>query len=202
MKPIMPALLVLAAASCALSLASCGKPDAAAPDAAAPAPAPAPDAKAPAPPLATGPKRDFPPVAEVGKLTFPTVERATLKNGIPVMLARRTAIPKLSMRLEFDAGPAVRYTSFYDGAPDEQRLAGRGGLNMKWTPLPRLTLAQELAVYVEKENTTAASTTSVETLLFGPLKGRLSYAVQYERDAPPDQKRTDTVSRASLVYSF
>lgn len=112
------------------------------------------------------------------------------------------AVNNSGLRLEFDAGPAVRYTSFYDGAPDEQRLAGRGGLNMKWTPWPRLTLAQELAVYVEKENTTAASTTSVETLLFGPLKGRLSYAVQYERDAPPDQKRTDTVSRASLVYSF
>jgi putative salt-induced outer membrane protein len=39
-------------------------------------------------------------------------------------------------------------------------------------------------------------------LLFGPLKGRLSYNVQYERDAPEGQKRTDTVSRASLVYAF
>ncbi|KQX18198.1 MULTISPECIES: DUF481 domain-containing protein [unclassified Sphingomonas] len=106
------------------------------------------------------------------------------------------------MRLEFDAGPAFRYTSFYDGGPDEQRIAGRGGLNLKWTPWTRVTLAQELAVYVQKDNTTAASTTSIETLLFGPLKGRLSYNVQYERDAPPDQKRTDTVSRASLVYSF
>lgn len=112
------------------------------------------------------------------------------------------AVNNPRLRLEFDAGPAFRYTAFYDGDPDEQRIAGRGALNMKWTPWPRLTLAQELAVYVEKENTTATSTTSVETLLFGPLKGRLSYNVQYERDAPPDQKRTDTVSRASLVYSF
>lgn len=112
------------------------------------------------------------------------------------------AVNNPKMRLEFDVGPAFRYTSFYDGEPDEQRIAGRGGLNLKWTPWPRVTLAQELAVYVQKENTTAASTTSIETLLFGPLKGRLSYNVQYERDAPPDQKRTDTVSRASLVYSF
>ncbi|MBO9499362.1 MAG: insulinase family protein [Novosphingobium sp.] len=70
-------------------------------------PARAPDAKAPPPPLATGPKRDYPPVAEVGKLTFPAVEHATLKNGIPVTLARRSAIPKLSLRLEFDAGYAA-----------------------------------------------------------------------------------------------
>lgn len=112
------------------------------------------------------------------------------------------AVNNPRMRLEFDLGPAFRYTSFYDGEPDEQRVAGRGALAMKWTPWPRVTLAQELAVYVEKENTTATSTTSIETLLFGPLKGRLSYNVQYERDAPSDQKRTDTVSRASLVYSF
>ncbi|MES2498020.1 MAG: DUF481 domain-containing protein [Pseudomonadota bacterium] len=112
------------------------------------------------------------------------------------------AVNSARMRLEFDAGPAFRYTSFYDGQPAEQRLAGRGGLNLKWTPWPRLTLAQELAVYVEQENSTATSTTSIETLLFGPLKARLSYNVQYERDAPPDQKRMDTVSRASLVYSF
>lgn len=123
--------------------------------------------------------------------------RLTAGAGLGVV-----AVNNPSLRLEFDAGPAYRYTSFYDGAPDEQRMAGRGGLNMKWTPWPRLTLAQEVAVYVEKQNTTAASTTSIETLLFGPLKGRLSYNVQYERDAPTDQKRTDSVSRASLVYSF
>jgi len=123
--------------------------------------------------------------------------RLTAGVGLGVVAVNN---PKL--KLELDAGPALRYTAFYDDEPDEQRIAGRAAVNMKWTPWSRLTVAQELAVYVEKENTTATSTTSIETLLFGPLKGRLSYNVQYERDAPADQKRTDTVSRASLVYSF
>ncbi|HYD25476.1 MAG TPA: pitrilysin family protein [Croceibacterium sp.] len=70
-------------------------------------PAPAPDAKAPPPPLATGPERAFPPVAPVGELTFPTVEHARLSNGIEVALARRTAIPKVSLALTFDAGDAA-----------------------------------------------------------------------------------------------
>ena len=52
-------------------------------------------------------KRAFPEVAPVGDLTFPAIERATLSNGIPVALARRTAIPKLSLSLEFDAGQAA-----------------------------------------------------------------------------------------------
>ncbi|WP_324828261.1 M16 family metallopeptidase [Qipengyuania zhejiangensis] len=67
-------------------------------------PAPAPDAKEPVEVTRTGPPRDLPPVADVGPLTFPALERATLSNGIPVTLARRTAIPKVAVSIEFDAG--------------------------------------------------------------------------------------------------
>ncbi|HZF45116.1 MAG TPA: pitrilysin family protein, partial [Sphingomonadaceae bacterium] len=45
--------------------------------------------------------------AEVGELTFPGIERAKLDNGITVTLARRTAIPKVSLHLSFDAGFAA-----------------------------------------------------------------------------------------------
>ncbi|MGN3975076.1 M16 family metallopeptidase [Tsuneonella sp. SYSU-LHT278] len=70
-------------------------------------PPPAPDAKKPAPPLAKNPPREAPPVAPVGELTFPAVETARLSNGIPVKLARRTSIPKVSMAITFDAGTAA-----------------------------------------------------------------------------------------------
>ena len=70
-------------------------------------PAPAPDPKTPAPPLAPGPKRVMPPVAPVAELTFPQVERAKLANGISVALARRTAVPKVLVSLNFDAGFAA-----------------------------------------------------------------------------------------------
>jgi predicted Zn-dependent peptidase len=69
--------------------------------------APKPDAKKPAPKLAADPPRAAPPVAPVGDLTFPTVERTTLSNGIPVALARRTAVPKVLVSLNFDAGTAA-----------------------------------------------------------------------------------------------
>jgi len=52
-------------------------------------------------------KREAPPVAEVKDLTFPQVEHARLSNGIDVALARRTAIPKVSVALTFDAGNAA-----------------------------------------------------------------------------------------------
>jgi predicted Zn-dependent peptidase len=70
-------------------------------------PAPAPDAPPPAPALAQGPKRESPQVAPVGALTFPQVEHATLSNGMPVTLARRTSVPKVAIALAFAAGDAA-----------------------------------------------------------------------------------------------
>lgn len=74
-------------------------------------PPPSPDAKSPVPDVARSAPREYPPVAPVGELTFPKVERATLANGIPVVLARRTSIPKLSLTMEFDAGYAADGTA-------------------------------------------------------------------------------------------
>lgn len=65
------------------------------------------EAKQPAPKLKTGPKREFPPVAPVGDLAFPAVERATLSNGMPIALARRTAVPKVIVSISFDAGTSA-----------------------------------------------------------------------------------------------
>ena len=57
-----------------------------------------------APTLVKTPPRAPPPVAPVGALAFPAIERTTLTNGIPVALARRTAVPKVLVNLNFDAG--------------------------------------------------------------------------------------------------
>ncbi|HUD29322.1 MAG TPA: pitrilysin family protein [Novosphingobium sp.] len=70
-------------------------------------PAPSPDARAKASKLAPAPRRTAPPVAPVGELAFPAIERTTLSNGIPVVLARRTAVPKLVLSIDFDAGYAA-----------------------------------------------------------------------------------------------
>jgi len=65
------------------------------------------DARAKPPKLAPAAKRAFPQVAPVGELAFPAIERTTLSNGIPVALARRTAVPKLVLSIDFDAGYAA-----------------------------------------------------------------------------------------------
>ncbi|MFD1106122.1 M16 family metallopeptidase [Sphingobium olei] len=48
-----------------------------------------------------------PPIEPVKDLDFPDVERATLKNGIKLVFARRTAVPTVRVSVAFDAGNAA-----------------------------------------------------------------------------------------------
>jgi predicted Zn-dependent peptidase len=71
----------------------------------APSPFAAPDGKAPEP--LSFQKIPMPEVGEISNLDFPDVERARLSNGIPVVYARRTAVPVVRVAVEFDAGVAA-----------------------------------------------------------------------------------------------
>ena len=52
-------------------------------------------------------KRPLPEIGDVSNLDFPDVERATLANGIPVVYARRDAVPVVRVAVEFNAGNAA-----------------------------------------------------------------------------------------------
>lgn len=109
------------------------------------------------------------------------------------------ATPKL--KLDFEGGPALRYTDFIDGTR-ETAVASRGSLGLRWKISPTLEFTQDAAFYLESGNNNAAATTALDTRLLGALKARFSYNIQYEKDAPLGRDPVDTVSRATLVYGF
>ncbi|PDH69026.1 MAG: peptidase M16 [Sphingomonadaceae bacterium MED-G03] len=83
-----------------------------------------PDAPAGAAPAAATPpapaKVAEPPIEPVKDLDFPAVEHATLKNGIPVIFARRDAVPTVQVSVAFDAGNAA----------DDKAKLGTAGLTV------------------------------------------------------------------------
>lgn len=123
-------------------------------------------------------------------------DRFTLGAGLGV-----AGVDRPALSISFDAGPALRRTNFYE-VESEYALAGRGAIKVKWTPSARITLAQDLAVYLEGGNTTARSTTSMDTQIYGAIKARVSHNIQYERSALFHRRSRDTTSRASLIYRF
>ncbi|MDX3886061.1 MAG: DUF481 domain-containing protein [Sphingomonas sp.] len=122
--------------------------------------------------------------------------RYTLGGGIGYTLFTG---PKLKVDLE--GGPAVRYSNYIE-EPDKTTVAGRASVALRWQIAPTASLTQDAALFMEAGNTNASTTLALDTKLFGPLKTRISYNVQYERDAPAGRDPVDTLTRATLVYSF
>jgi len=112
-----------------------------------------------------------------------------------------TVLPGQTLHLDIDAGPALRQTR-YIGETSQMRLAGRGSVNFLWKPNPNVQITEVSAVFFESDNSNITSTTALDTKLFGPLKARLSYNLTYEKDTPSAAKSFDTITTASLVYSF
>jgi putative salt-induced outer membrane protein len=123
--------------------------------------------------------------------------RYTVGAGLGLEISRNPAL-----KLALDFGPAVRVTRRYDGPGDDATLAARGGVKLKWLPSERVTLSEESALYADDGETSAKSITSLDTLLFGPFKARLSYDVSYEKNPSLEGPKLATTTRASLLYSF
>ncbi len=65
-----------------------------------------------------------------------------------------------------------------------------------------MTFNQNASAYVQKFNSTVSTNSALNAKLFGPLSAALSYNVQYESEPPQGRRTTDTITRASVVYSF
>jgi len=112
-----------------------------------------------------------------------------------------TVVSEKDLKVDFEGGPALRLTDYID-EPERTTVAGRASMNIKWKITPTLDFSQNAAVYLESGNNNAVATTALDTKLIGALKARFSYNLTYERNAPAPRDKLDTLTRATLVYSF
>lgn len=122
--------------------------------------------------------------------------RYTLGSGVGYQLL---AAP--GAKLDLEGGPALRHVDEVGGGT-ETSLATRASVNLNWRIVPTLELKQSTSLYLEAGDSSASALTSLDAQLVGPLKARFSYDVRYESGAGPGAGSLDTLSRATLVYSF
>lgn len=136
--------------------------------------------------------------------------RYTLSGGLGYELIKTDDV-----RLAVKAGPAFRITDFAGGA-SKSSLAGLIGLDFDWQISDTLKLSQDAggtwasdaqgltsaAAVIESNNATLSATSALDTKLIGRLSARLSYTIEHETNPPVGRIKTDTLSRASLVYDF
>lgn len=104
-------------------------------------------------------------------------------------------------KLEVESGPAYRYVDQVDAA-GASSLAARASVNLRWALTPTLELKQTSSLYFEESDRNASALTTLDAQLIGPLKARFSYDVRYEDRLGGGESHLDTLSRATLVYSF
>jgi putative salt-induced outer membrane protein len=105
------------------------------------------------------------------------------------------------LTIALDGGPAVRQTRFTNGV-NETSFAGRAALNGKWIINPRLTFTETATYYADEVNSSLLSLSQLTAKLNGRLSARASFQVNNEANPPPGRINTDTVTRATIVYSF
>lgn len=103
-------------------------------------------------------------------------------------------------RWDVEAGPALSQTRFFNYS--ENRFAGRVATNIRWDVSPGITFTEDASALLQSGSSSFLSTSALTSKLLGALSARLSYNVQHETNPPNGRKRTDTITRATLVYDF
>ena len=136
--------------------------------------------------------------------------RYTISGGLGYELVKTK-----DLRLAIKAGPAFRVTDFAAGN-SESSLAALVGLDFDWKISDNLNFSQDAGgtwasdaqgftsavAIIDSDNATFKATSALDAKLIGSLSARLSYTIEHETNPPVGRFKTDTLSRASLVYDF
>jgi len=105
------------------------------------------------------------------------------------------------LSLELQGGPALRFTDYID-EPHRTSVSGLASMDLAWRPTTTVRLTQQASAYLDPLNSTFTSDTAVEAGMMKGLKARLSYRFEHDTNPPDAARRTDTISRFTLVYGF
>lgn len=111
------------------------------------------------------------------------------------------AIDRERLKLDVEAGPALRQTNYIDGE-NEFTVSGRIAGNLAWILSPNTTFTQSAEAFLESSNSTFNATSALTTKMSDALSLRASFNVRHESEPPLGRKSTDTTSRLTLVYDF
>ena len=106
-----------------------------------------------------------------------------------------------NLTIAVDGGPALRQTRFINGITDNS-VAARAGLNAKWQINDMLNFTEAATYYYDNSNNSLLALSQLTAKLNGRLSARFSFQYNNESNPPPGRLNSDTVTRATLVYSF
>lgn len=110
-------------------------------------------------------------------------------------------VDRPGLKLKVEAGPALRQAGYLSN-DYESTVAARGAGYLTWRLGPRLEYTQSLVTYLDSKNSTLLAASALTIKLGGRISARGSYEVRHEEAPPQGRRKTDTTSRATLVFGF
>ncbi len=102
---------------------------------------------------------------------------------------------------DVEAGPGARQTKFTDGT-SENEFAATGRTHFEWIISDSSSFIHDFLYVWGSSQQTIDTTAALKMRINGALSARLSYNYRYNTDVPIGNVKTDTVTRAALVYDF
>ncbi len=100
-----------------------------------------------------------------------------------------------------EAGPALLITKPESTEKYITDITAFGSSLISWAINERSELSNETKVYVGNRMV-VENKTDYKIKVSGALSGKISYDILYNRDAPLDHKKTDTIARVGILYDF
>lgn len=120
-------------------------------------------------------------------------------------------IDESNLKLSAKAGPAFRVVDFTTGER-ESRIAALFGIDFDWDITDRLKVTHDTnavaetggtaTVIIDSSNTSLDLVTGLNAKVSDSLTARFSYSIEYDSNPPAGSVKTDTLSRATLIYGF
>jgi putative salt-induced outer membrane protein len=108
-----------------------------------------------------------------------------------------------AMLLSVNVGPGYRIGKLQAPLADEKEIFARGTALFEWTMSDNAKLSNDLSLRWDAERTKIENTLAITSKLIGSLAARASFNVRHTSSPPrATLKKTDTVTKLALVYSF
>ena len=126
----------------------------------------------------------------------PFNKRFTLNGGYGIRIMDND-----TYKWNVEAGAALLMTKPLATDNYESDITGYASTRFSWLINDRSEFENETKVYVGSK-VVIESKTDYKIQISGALNGKLSFDILYNRDAPIDRKKTDTVTRVGVLYDF
>jgi len=100
-----------------------------------------------------------------------------------------------------EGAPSMLFTKNLEGADYVSEFTAFARSDFEWQFTDTTKFTNITSAYIGGRSIVEAKS-AIEFKIFKSITSKLSYDILYDREAPEDRKKTDTIARAGISYSF